>query len=527
MDRRDFMKKAIVSSLMLSSGSLALLKSKKVFADVLDDRLLFCISASGAWDPTSFCDPLLSNGRIRQYGTDDNIADGTTWGDQFELNGQLNVDGIDGRFTLYNAEDVQTITRSDGSQFHVAPYIDTDGEVGKVGNGEERVKAYMVGSETNNIDFFETYKDELVIINGVNTRTNAHSVGQRHAWSGRIRVGAPHLAALWGALNEYELGVLPLTFASNGGFSATSGLLPVARATKKEALVDLTAPYAWAKSGGYDAPILTENLVELIKGYQNTRTTRFLNGSLPPHVKANIDKLRIARLAEPHFAPLADALEQVENSENGLFASNSATTQASILIAGMKAGICKGAMLTSGGFDTHSNHFTGTNSHPSKVKRLFDIIHYVREQLEIHGLWHKTILVVSSDFGRTRLNGGAKGKDHAPVTSTMIMGGADTGIGSGKNIGNTYLKDINPEGPFKSAKYVFAGAVQPNNGGLIDVPIEMLNDASANAFTITPSHIHHALRELLGINGHTSGIQDLFALPSEFTNTVQPFFEGS
>ena len=192
----------------------------------------------------------------------------------------------------------------------------------------------------------------------------------------------------------------------------------------------------------------------------------------------------------------------------------------------MKAGICKGAMLSTAGFDTHSNHYVGTSSHPLQLTKLFNIIHYVRQQLELHGLWHKTILVISSDFGRTRLNGGARGKDHAPVTSTMILGGANTGIGAGKTIGSTYLKDIHPEGPLKTAKYVFAGAVQPSDNALVNVPIDALNHAQTQAFTITPGHVHHALRQLLGINGHPSGIQDAFALPAEFTDTVHPFFEG-
>jgi hypothetical protein len=191
----------------------------------------------------------------------------------------------------------------------------------------------------------------------------------------------------------------------------------------------------------------------------------------------------------------------------------------------MKAGICKGAMLVGGGFDTHSNHFVDTNNHPRRLRELFQVIHYVRQELQNCGLWDRTILMVSSDFGRTRLNGGAKGKDHAPVTSSLIMGGANTGIGGGRTIGQSYLRDLpwtehGNNAPLKAAKYVFANNVKMMNGSLVNANLD-----DPEGFNITPSHIHYALRELLGINQHPHALT--YALPPEFTPTVYPFFTGT
>ena len=522
MDRRDFMKKAILSSLMLSSGALSLLKGRRSYADGHNDgTLLFCIDANGAWDPTSFCDPLTPAGLYLPYNGQDlasSLVTGSLEGiNHFSINNDLNyVNGdttVDGRFVTYDSNDITLVSRSDGSKFPVAPFLNPDGSVSG---------PFMVGGD-DTVDFFETYKDELLIINGINTRTNAHPVGQRHSWSGRIRVGAPHLAALWAAI-EAEHASLPMAFTSTGGYDSTSDLVTVARAGKKGALIDLTDIYAWSPSSDEHTKLLTDNLIDKITNYQNSRTDRLLASSIPPHVKTNIERLQAARLAEKDFEQLADALSQVTPPEEGNYFENTRTTQAHILISAMKAGICKGAMLVGGGFDTHSNHYVDTNNHPRRLRELFQVVHYVRQELQNCGLWDRTIIMISSDFGRTRLNGGAKGKDHAPVTSCLMMGGANTGIGGGRTIGQSYLRDLpwtehGSDAPLKAAKYVFANNVKAINGSL-----ENTNIDDPDGFNITPSHIHYALRELLGINQHPHA--QTFALPPEFTSTVYPFFTG-
>ncbi len=520
------MKKAILSSLMLSSGSLALLKGKQSFADDDSDLLIFCIDARGAWDPSSFCDPLVSNGFYREMSpsanepldglTQGSTADGST--NQFSINERLNYQDseitFDGRFVPYGESDLQHLVRSDGSSLVVAPLIGNSGTP----NG-----TFMVGGDNNPTDFFDTYKDDLVIINGVNTRTNAHPVGRRLAWSGRLRVGAPHLAALWGAIKEQQRGApYAMTFTASGGFDATAGLLSVARAGNQKALIDLTDVYAVAPYYNNYTQMLSTGLIDKIKSYETSKENRLRTSSVPPHVKANIEKLQTARLAESDFQLLADALEQTNlpwNEDDGIFA------QAHILVSAMRAGICKGAMLSFDAFDSHGDHFinySNNGNHPARLKRLFDYTHYVRTELENAGLWERSIIILSSDFGRTRLNGEVKGKDHAPVTSMMIMGGDNTGVGSGKTMGYSYIRDIPKVADgileLEAAKYSFAGNVKLEGGQLVNA--YDLNEG----FNITPGHVHYALRELLGINGNV--LADTFALDPEFSQTVYPFFEG-
>ena len=524
MDRRDFMKKAILSSLILSSGSLALLKGKRSFADEDDDLLVFCIDARGAWDPSSFCDPLLTNGFYREMSATANeplatLVQGSAGStNHFSINERLDYQdssiNFDGRFVPYGESDIQHLVRLDGSSLAVAPLINNSGA--PAGN-------FMVGGDTNPVDFFDTYKDELVIINGVNTRTNAHPVGRRLAWSGRIRVGAPHLAALWGAIKEEQRGSpYAMTFTAAGGFDATAGLLSVARAGNQKALIDLTDVYAVAPYEEDFSQMLSQRLVGQIKSYETNKENRLKSSAVPPHIKANIEKLQTARLAEADFQLLADALEQTTlpwGDSDGRF------DQAHILVSAMKAGICKGAMLSYNAFDSHGDHFinnSNSGNHPARLNRLFDYTHYVRTELENAGLWDRSIIILSSDFGRTRLNGEVKGKDHAPVTSMMIMGGNNTGVGGGKTIGYSYLRDIPKVADgileLEAAKYSFAGNVKLEGGQLV-------NSYDLNeGFNITPGHVHYALRELLGMNGNV--LAETYALPPEFSETVYPFFEG-
>ena len=111
------------------------------------------------------------------------------------------------------------------------------------------------------------------------------------------------------------------------------------------------------------SPLITDNLIDKIANYQSSLQSCLTHPF--HHLKSNIERLQTARLAEKDFEQLATALSEVIAPENGNYFHNKRTTQAHILIAAMKAGICKGAMLSSGGFDTHSNHFV--DSQPSKT----------------------------------------------------------------------------------------------------------------------------------------------------------------
>ncbi len=535
------MKKAILSSLMLSSGALTLLKSRGVHAEDTDDILLFCINAPRAWDPTSFCDPITKRGFYRGYDAmnkfNSYLSEGTpnTY-NPLDINagmgGDIEGNTQEGRFVWHQDTesdqpyDVKTYTRdhvddNGSNSFKVAPFTNTS---------KACIGPYQVGP-SGDIDFFEYYRNDLHVFNGVNTKSNAHPVGQRQAWSGRIRVGAPNIAALWGAIKELENGdgtypkPFPMTFGSNStGYEFTSDLVSITRAGNSDALMNLTDVYVKSASTGDTSPIVASLFVDRMKNYEQDKAARLMASGLPPHVKDNLERLEKAQLAEPDFKPLADSLEMILAP----YDDSAELEQARILVAAMKAGICKSAFLGAGDFDSHSNHYENSNSsasnHCDNLQRLFRLTHYVRQALEAAGIWDRSIIMMASDFGRTRLNGDSRGKDHAPVTSTMLMGGENTGIGPGKSFGYSYISDIHPEGVLKTPKYVYAGNILVQNDGSITNSYDL-----DNGFNLTPAHIHHAVRKILGISDHPLAVA--YELSSDFTPEFEdlafPFFAGS
>ena len=160
IDRRDFMKLAGVCGMGVAVPFAAKAQSSVLY----DGPLFVMVNAAGGWDPTSFCDP----------------------------KGQLSEDEEDPMNQSYRREDI----RSAGN-INYAP----------------------VGS---NVNFFETYHERLLVLNGVDTATNGHDSGSRHMWSGKLADGNPSFSALVAAVKSRAS---PMAFLSNGGYDRTQGLV--------------------------------------------------------------------------------------------------------------------------------------------------------------------------------------------------------------------------------------------------------------------------------------------------------------
>jgi hypothetical protein len=378
---------------------------------------------------------------------------------------------------------------------------------------------YAVGGQ----DFFEKYAQRLLVINGLNAETNNHNVGSRNAWSGKMAAGTPTLAGLLSAIYAGEApGTLPLAFLSTGGYDETLGLVPATRVGDTDPLLRLTQPNRF-KVDEPDTYFHHPEVMEAIQQKQDERTARLISEQGLPQIIAGLQRLDSARDGESALSallgPLQDTtlLPEVGVSESPLLPS------ARIALAAMAAGICRCANLSMRGFDTHSNHDDiepGTAGHRLRLQELFVTIDYVWERAKTLGIDEKLVMVIGSDFGRTRYNnpnfqigstGTAPGKDHWPITSMMIMGDdvADPG-----GIGMTENQD-GPAGA--SAKRVVA------DGGLVQVTDD---PASATNTWIRPLHIHHALRCLGGIKEHELSRRYALHRPSDFPLPILPDAPG-
>ena len=113
-------------------------------------------------------------------------------------------------------------------------------------------------------------------------------------------------------------------------------------------------------------------------------------------------------------------------------------------------------------------------------------IDHLWAQIELHNLQDQVTVIVGSDFGRTPFYNDGDGKDHWNVTSMMAMG---AGVRGNRVIGATN-------------DHVEALKINPQS---------LLVDP--DGVTLTPEHIHVALRQLAGIGPDLNGrfgIQESF-----------------
>jgi hypothetical protein len=96
------------------------------------------------------------------------------------------------------------------------------------------------------------------------------------------------------------------------------------------------------------------------------------------------------------------------------------------------------------------------------------------------------VVVVGSDFGRTKYNDGG-GKDHWPITSMMAIGvgASEAVIGGGRVIGAT-----SPTGQ---------NGVEALPVRVIDGKTVVVAPDDPEGFKLTPAHVNFALRSLVGL----------------------------
>ncbi|HUY88172.1 MAG TPA: DUF1501 domain-containing protein [Pirellulales bacterium] len=83
--------------------------------------------------------------------------------------------------------------------------------------------------------------------------------------------------------------------------------------------------------------------------------------------------------------------------------------------------------VTSGGWDTHQNNFTGLKKLLPPLDQAFPAL---LEDLEQRGLLETTLVVWMTDFGRTPVVNSAAGRDHWSTASVLCMAGAGTPAGT-------------------------------------------------------------------------------------------------
>jgi hypothetical protein len=309
--------------------------------------------------------------------------------------------------------------------------------------------------------FFERFRDQLLVLNGVDNQTNSHETGTRYTWSGHMDPGSPALSALIAASREPRPS---LSYLSNGGYDITAGLIAPTRLGDTSTILELAYPDRLDEDED-DSQLFTASTLQRLQAARSARLDRLESATTLPRVARAIGLLRGARAGDNELAALAGVLPgDIDDSNNPL------RRQAQVAMACFKAGVTVSANLTLGGFDTHGDH---DDSHTPRIQDVVDGITFAMDEAERQGIADQVILVAGSDFARTPWYNDTNGKDHWSITSLLMMG---PGIRGGRVIGVTDEHQVPlPLDPT---------TLRPAGSGI----------------RVTPADIHASLRRLAGVD---------------------------
>ncbi|MCB9682041.1 MAG: DUF1501 domain-containing protein [Alphaproteobacteria bacterium] len=402
MDRRDFLKWTAAAGMVATAPRW--MPTARAATEAWQGPYWLTIHAAGGWDPTLLCDP---KGRANE-NTPDPV-------------------------NHYFTDDIVEV-----GPFRAAP---------------------VSGHRT----FLERFRDDLLVINGIDAQTNSHETGTRYTWSGSMDPGYPALPALVAAAEPARPS---LAYVSHGGYDITDGLVAPTRLPDTSAILQIAYPERLDEDEP-DSTLLPESMLARLRSARDARLQRQIDAATLPRVKRAMSVLQQARTGDNELAALAESLPATLDGSN-----NPLRRQAQVSIACFKAGVSMSASLSMGGFDTHGNH---DDSHTPNLQRIVEAVTYAMDEAERAGIADKLIIVVGSDFARTPWYNDTNGKDHWSITSMMMMG---PGIRGGRVIGATDERQV-PVG-------LDAGT---------------LRTVSSGGIRITPADVHASLRQLAGIDG--------------------------
>jgi hypothetical protein len=401
-NRRQFLKALSLSGAALAHPSFVFAANTSPFTG----KLVITVQAQGGWDVTLFCDP-----KENQPGSD--II--TNWSKTDE-------------------------TRTAGG-LRYAPVA-------------------------NNNSFFERHSAKTLVINGIDSQTNAHSIGETNNWSGRTAAGFPTVTALYSAVYAPQL---PMSYLSFGGFSKTANLL---RPTK--------LPYSTSDLQGFLQPNIDANNGNSLLDPDIWALIRQLNASDAQSMLedetlvAGNRRTRSAYLkALTNNEALADFATTLPSrqEEEAISGGNRLKSQAHFALLAFKSGISATADLHAGGFDSHNGN---DSEQIDLLGKLTDGLDYLWDYAEQLGLADRLVVIVGSDFSRTPYYNSGAGKDHWPIGSYMVME---------KNAAFT--------------NRVIGATDEEQNALRLDT--RTFNTSSFSGTKLVPAHVQKALRKHLGL----------------------------
>jgi hypothetical protein len=323
----------------------------------------------------------------------------------------------------------------------------------------------------SNQTFLERQGKRLLVINGIDMKTNNHDAGSAAMWSGKLQEGYPTLGAIIAASRAPQQ---PMTFLSAGGYDATEGVVPLTRVGSADDMQRLAFPNRVDPTNpdNHDLYHAGDTSSRIFQA-QSARLAAILEKENLPQPKMAKSELTLARahIADLQALTVPSDLVTIDGYQLGNLQNN--MRQAQIAIAAFQAGIASCLNLDIGGFDTHGNH---DRDQPTRIATVLTLIDFVVARLETAGLLDRTTIFVGSDFARGPFYNGPNdgdGKDHWPISSFLALG---AGVRGNRVIGGT-TDD-------QHARRVDVATLLPVDSGGVELNVEV---------------IHHAIREFAGV----------------------------
>lgn len=297
-----------------------------------------------------------------------------------------------------------------------------------------------------------SYADDLIAINGImmNTADNGHESSMSFISTGDGSGKAP------------DISVEIATACHNGPLGVIFGgsIKPSDRTTTLTNFVQVEK---------YAASLNNKEISSFLE--QVSGDSSFLNETI-----LLLQKRENFALFSKHYQ---DLTQQFSDSSDPLPA-------AKIIAASLFSGLSfQGQIEFNAGLDSHSDHegrhLANQTSVWNQVRAIFDMFKSL-EYGNGTSLFDKTIFLVASEFSRTPFLNSNKGKDHNPLTNSVLVAGG--GIRGGRSIGQSHL--ITRE---QSLWGISSHVARPINFSTLEVATSKSQAESSDFQFITPDRV--------------------------------------
>jgi hypothetical protein len=350
-----------------------------------------------------------------------------------------------------------------------------EGDILTHGKHKFAPNAKQIDKGMSNEEFYKTYGNDLLVLNGMDYSINNHSPCKRYMATGKLdSLAYPTFAALVAACRGPET---PLAFLTFGNYSSTGNLVPMARIPYVPSL-NLVAN-ADSIQGISRLPYHDDFAQNLIEKALDEKANSPKKKPQLPRAEHSQSMLYAAQSS-------SKALKRVEPRISSEIGKERLHRQSEIALACFKAGVCVSANLSIGQFDSHAKN---DRDQMKLIPEFLAGIDYLIKRAEELKIRDKLVVVIQSEMGRTPHYNKGDGKDHWSIGSIMFLG---DGIKGNRVIGETddgqFLTPINPKNL----------ALDKDKG-----------------IRVRPEHVHQALREHANVAGHAFSKKFPMKVPAE------------